>query len=441
MPKLLQRGASLCLALTLTLMAGAALAQGPQAMRPAGKPATRISPADDPALRTLIQESLAQHPQVLAAEAGLESDRALLRAAERPLFNPEVGFGFDSSDTNDKSLRLSQTLDRANQRGARSRVASSQVDVGRQQLAIARRDLSLELLAALGNYWTAAELANVAARRDELMRRLDDVVAERGRVGDATQADENLARLASAQARIERARAAAELAAAEQRLRALVPGDDRSPAWPRLPSHLPAIELTDSQRAELVAALPEVVLQRREVEVATAEITLRERQRRANPTLSFSGGEEENEPSIGLSFSMPLNVRNRFVHEVEAARAEQDRAEYEMDNVMLRARAALEAAAARYELVRAAWADWSATGAPSLAQQSDLLERLWRAGELNVTDYLVQLNQTLDTQVSGLELERALRLAWFDWLGASGQLGAWLGMPIESVANPGTVGR
>lgn len=420
----------------LALIAAGAAAQSARA-GPVGVP-----PVDDPLLKELVSESLARHPCVLAAEAGLQADRALLRAAERPLFNPEIGLDFDSADTDDKTLRLTQTLDRANERGARTRVASRALDVGRAQLAIARRDLSLELLAALGSYWTADQLAAVATRRDDLMQRLAGVVAERGRVGDATQADQNLARLASSQARIERARASAERAAAEQRLRALVPGAAANPpTWPRLPTDLPAIEVSEPRRAELIAALPEVAIERRQVEVAAAEVTLRDRQRRANPTFSLFGGQEENEPAIGLSFSMPLNVRNRYINEVEAARAAQSQAEYERSNAELRARAALEAALARYGLVRAAWAHWGATGAPSLVQQTDLLERLWRAGELNLTDYLVQVNQTLETQVSARELERDLWLAWFDWLGASGQLGDWLGVPIEDAANTDSAAR
>src|SRR5690606_1294370 len=120
------------------------------------------------------------------------------RAAERPLFNPELGFGFESSDTNDNELHISQTFDRANERGARSRVAAGQVDVGRGELSLARRDLALDVLGALANYWSAHERAAVAEQRDEITARLADVVVARGRVGDATQADENLARLAGA---------------------------------------------------------------------------------------------------------------------------------------------------------------------------------------------------------------------------------------------------
>jgi cobalt-zinc-cadmium efflux system outer membrane protein len=238
--------------------------------------------------------------------------------------------------------------------------------------------------------------------------------------------------LAHSEARIDSATAGADLAEAERTLAALAPTAGAR-AWPQLPDDLAPIELGPNDARALIAAVPEVRLQRDRVAAADAAVTLRERERRASPTLRLVGGEEDGESLIGVGFSMPLNVRNRFEHEVEAARASSVQAERELDNVTVRARAALEAAAARYGLTRAAWREWLETGAPNLAEQTALLDRLWRAGELDVTDYLVQLDQTLATQASALDLELRLRRAWLDWLAASAQLGDWLGTSIETL--------
>jgi cobalt-zinc-cadmium efflux system outer membrane protein len=124
---------------------------------------------------------------------------------------------------------------------------------------------------------------------------------------------------------------------------------------------------------------------------------------------------------------MPLNVRNRFTDEIAAARADRNAAERLLENAHNRARARLSAATARYRLTREAWDSWLETGQPNLDQQSDLLQRLVAAGELSTTDYLVQLNQTLDTAASAVELRHQLWLAWIEWLSASGQTDAWLG--------------
>src|SRR5690606_33539300 len=134
-----------------------------------------------------------------------------------------------------------QTLDLAGRRTARAQVAESQVGASAQRVALARRDLAVELLSALGAYWTARDAAGLADQRLELLDRVSAVVEQRARIGDATQADLNLASLARVQARMERAGAAADLAAAEQTLEALVPaglGGD----WPPLPTTLPDVD-------------------------------------------------------------------------------------------------------------------------------------------------------------------------------------------------------
>src|SRR5690606_9979560 len=245
---------------------------------------------------------------------------------------------------------------------------------------------------------------------------------QRARIGDATQADLNLASLARVQARMERAGAAADLAAPEQNLEALVPAGRRRD-WRPLPTTLPDVDAGRAALGHPAARHPEVTMPGRAVDGAAAEIGLRERERRAAPSVSLLGGEEDNESMIGVGFSMPLNVRNRFTSEVAAARAEQQRAQREVDNVMLRALAAARTATARYRLIRDAWTAWLETGELNLMQQAELLERLWRAGELSLTDYLVQMNQTLETQRSAVELRRQLWDAWFSWLAATGQTG------------------
>ena len=73
-----------------------------------------------------------------------------------------------------------------------------------------------------------------------------------------------------------------------------------------------------------------------------------------------------------------------------------------------------------------AWDEWQRMGAGSLTSQTEMLERLWRAGELNTTDYLVQLQQTLDTRVAASEQRGTVWEAWVAWLTASGQVDAWV---------------
>ena len=155
---------------------------------------------------------------------------------------------------------------------------------------------------------------------------------------------------------------------------------------------------------------------------------LRKRERRPDPTFSLIGGQEDDETLVGLNVSIPLFVRNGFKHEVTAAVAQHSQAQQIADDIQRRAYARLISAAERYELSQGAWRDWERTGRVSLTRQADQLRRLWEAGEISTTDYLVQIRQTIDVQESALDLGQALWRAWFEWLTASGQLDAWVGV-------------
>jgi cobalt-zinc-cadmium efflux system outer membrane protein len=410
-------------AVATLLLAAGAHAQPPQTL----PGVTLITPAEDFALRTLARDAVSHHPQVLAARAGLETQRAFEQAADRPLFNPELQLDAANSDSNDRTLGFSQTLDIARQGNARFAVAVYESDFAVAELASARREIAGELLSVLAAYWTAAGLDELAEVRIDLMRTFANLTLQRQQAGDLTQVELNIANLAYAQAEIEHASAEAARAGADQAMRALVATPAQTD-WPDLPEALPAIAIQPSQIEQLLAGLPEIRGTRAAINVAQARIDLRERERRANPTLSLTAGEENNESLVGISFTMPLNIRNRFQYEVLAARSERTQAERQADNAEVRARRRLLAGTERHRLIRDAWESWLTTGEPNLGQQAELLRRLVTAGELSTTDYLVQLNQTLDTAASALELRRQLWLAWFEWLIASGQIEAWLGL-------------
>ena len=125
--------------------------------------------------------------------------------------------------------------------------------------------------------------------------------------------------------------------------------------------------------------------------------------------------------------SIPLPLLNRFGDEVDAAAAEHRAARQVGEDVSRRARARLISATERYRLALAAWNDWQKTGEASLERQQEQLRRLWKAGDIGTTDYLVHAGQTLDLRESALDLRETLWKAWLEWLSASGQIDAWIG--------------
>ncbi len=386
----------------------------------------------EPALSQMLGRALARNPGLRAAQAAVEAAKAHMRAADRPLYNPELGLDAEQAETRTGTLTLSQSIDWSDKRGGRGRVAAGRLALARAEYAGRRRQLAGELLAALARYRTHLDLDALAERRVHLMRRFLDLALERHAAGDLNQAELDLARLAFTRVGLERARTAADLVEARQDLAAIT-GNPRH-QWPALPGELPPLDPIDIDA--LVAGSPEVRAAQARLSVARSELLLRRRERRPDPTLGFRAGQERSFRSgrqdhyglIGLSLSIPLYIRNDYRAEVATAAARGVEAERRLRDVRRRVRARILAAAQRYRLGREAWSSWQRSGQGSLRNRLTLLERLWRIGELSSTDYLVQLDQTLDTRVSALEVRGRLWRAWADWLVSSGQLDHLPGM-------------
>ena len=377
-------------------------------------------------LTNFVQSVLEVNPRVQAARDALDASASYRDAASRPLYNPELSLDTESTDTDTQAISISQTLDWSGKRKARTTVAESNRLVVESEYITARWAVTVELLNGLALHQTAVEREKIAESRRQLMQEFSDLSQQRFDAGDLNQVEFSLAKLASTEARIQKATSGAGLAEARQSVRNVTPFSLNT-VWPALPSILPVLPQTASDYQTVVLALPEVLVVRRQVESADAVVDLRRRERRPDPTISLAGGREDGENLIGFNVTLPLAIRNRFNHEVTAAMAERSQTQQIANDIMQRAYARLISATEQYVLSRDAWQDWELNGQGSLDSQTEQLQKLWKYGELDTTDYLVQLHQTLDVQESALDLREALWRAWFEWLRASGQVDAWLG--------------
>jgi len=381
------------------------------------------------ALSTFARQILRSHPRVQAAQAEVDAARARERAAGRALYNPELDAEYEDSEVRTRSIGINQTIDLGGKRGARERAASFETQSALESLAIVRQGVLAELLSALGMVDVAAEQLRIADERKALMERLRTLADERRQVGDLSQIEIELARLAYAEAALLRSQAAAQQVTAEQAF-ARVAGADLS-SYPSLPGTYVPVTLNEPAVNAILTDLPSVRAAQARVSAAQAVEDLRRRERWPDPTIGLYAGREGDDDLVGVRFSIPLPVRNSYRAEVDAASAEFEAMGLSVANDYRQLRAELVAAQQRYELARTGWDDWQRLGAASLVSQTEMLERLWRAGELDTTDYLVQLRQTLDTRVAASEQRGVVWQSWIAWLAVSGQVDAWTGIESE----------
>jgi cobalt-zinc-cadmium efflux system outer membrane protein len=200
------------------------------------------------------------------------------------------------------------------------------------------------------------------------------------------------------------------------------------PDLPALPDRAPPA--TSGLDARPVDELPELREARARIESADAGVHVAQRARVPDPTVTLTGGQVRNGPFndrvIGLNVSIPLPVLNSGRAEVDAARADADAASASLQSRRLILRAAQVETLARYDALRSASDAFRNGRAAAFDDRTALLEKLWRAGEIGTSDYLMQLKQSLDTALSGLELESQAWVAWFDYLAAAGRLIDWI---------------
>ena len=159
---------------------------------------------------------------------------------------------------------------------------------------------------------------------------------------------------------------------------------------------------------------------------------MRKSEKAWNPTIGLSAGSEGEESLIGINLSIPLNMRNSFSAEVDAAQQTLIASEQRAHQAYRDARSTLMISTERYRLLLKAWDNWRAHGRDSVAQQLTLIKQLWQAGDISASEYLLQLKQALETQASGLELRNQLWQVSFDWMSLTANIDNWLNINTKS---------
>ena len=386
-----------------------------------------IEPVQDRVLSNFIHNALVTHPVILAEMAAVEARKAEQRAAGRAVYNPELELDAESATDDTFSIGVNQTIDFGNKRSARKKIATSKHTLSKTRLTAVKNNVCVNLLKALAEFHSAANQLRLADSRLQIVAEFADLAERKYRAGDLSQTEASLASLSLIQAKIDVATQRSVFAEAEQSLR-LQSQVLTVSNWPQLPTDLPSLTADLLDTNQLVATLPEVLAAQNEIAVSAGRIDLRQRERKPDPTIGLRGGEEGSDTLVGINLSIPLFVRNSFDAEVAMAQAEQLEAEYRYQNILNSAHTRLLAATTRFQSTRNAWITWQESGQVGHEKQTNLLKRLWEAGELSTTDYLVQLNQILDMQASATELRHQLWRAWFDWLTTSGEVSHWLGL-------------
>ncbi len=378
-------------------------------------------------LQQFIQQVIPTHPRFTAAQAELHSVKAQYNAATKAIYNPELELDTEKINIRTSTIGLSQTIDWGDQRGAKTQIAKHQLDAAHARFQQERQQLIRDLLIVSGDYQNKTRLADLSRQRFKLMQDFYAVAQQKYAAGDISQVELDFAQLAYSESVFKNAQILADQVNAEQAFLALYGSGSNSnhTSLPDLSINFEEVTIPPDLDAFLLL-LPQMRIVRANVAATKNTITLRESESSADPTIALRSGKEDEESLVGLTLTIPLNVRNNFTAEIVAARKEYLQAEQLAQQAFRDLRRDITTQTRHYQLTRTAWRQWQQSGQVSMNRQLRLLKRLWQAGDLSTTDYLVQIKQNLDTRSAGIELQTTLWSSWLNWLEATAQIESWL---------------
>ncbi len=370
-----------------------------------------------------------QSPTMQEAKAKVSASKANQKAASKWQYNPEIEIGYEDIDGEDKTktIGVSQTIDWSGKYRTSGNIAEFETLAVIAEYKAMRQNLAVDVLSALAEFKSAKDIYNLSVKRTDLMERFSKLAQKGFKAGDIDQSEYNLAQLALSEALITQAEAETAFNESKSKLDSLIGFDfEENMSLPNLPENLPEIREFDKSEDEIVMQLPYLQAIKNREEAAKAAIKQASKNRLPDPTIAFSSGKDTGSDMIGISLSMPVHVFNSYGAEVDVAKQEAIAQAKAFKNAFYTAKTNLKTAKRTYQLSKRAWENWQKQGALALSKQTKTLDRKFKVGELSATDYLVQIEQALDTQIAAKELHSQAWQSWFSWLAASGDIEQWI---------------
>lgn len=376
-------------------------------------------------LPTALGLALQENPEVQAKRHTLGLAKGRVQQADL-LFqeNPRVSIEADyrnrrfraptGRSTADAAVVLLQEVEIAGQRGHRRQAAATHLAYTGRVIANAERLLQLAVMRAF--YELLAVQERIRAQQDSLETHeaLLRAGRERFEQEDISVLELDTLRLDTDEARTRLLTREQERVLAEKQLRLLLgPGVEkplvavsdllRGSAQDSLLADLPS-------QAELTACAlehrPDYQATRLKVETREAELRLARANRIPNISLGPMYKLDDEDQIVGGALSIPLPFFNRNTHEITAAVAKVEIAQWEAQARTLTVRHEVAAAYARLQLALQQRAVYGTHYLDKLAQSKNFTRRAYEAGEMSIFEFSVALERL--TQARSRAVDAAL---------------------------------
>ncbi len=326
------------------------------------------------------------------------------------LANPELELGYlwgADGGYDRKDIGLNQEFDMETLTGAKGRVARAQRSEAESVYVEARREVLLEAKLALIDLIGCQGAENIARERVKQTVSMAEAAARLNELGELSRIDLNKAKLAQAEADNALRMAHIATVKAQQVVNALNGGQSLQFMYSEFPATILPADFDDWVIGALGADASIIAMQT-SLEVSEREVALAKAGNLPSFTLGYSGEfiKEGTLNGVTLGVTLPLWA-NRGA--VKAAKARQNAQRAAYDDALLVKREELRSLFDEVNsLLQLERAYIDATDA---ADNTDLLQRAFAAGELSLPDYLDQSSYRYDVAERLLSIRRDLAVA------------------------------
>ena len=367
-----------------------------------------------------LDAQINKDPEVIEAKELLKASNFQAKNLTQAIYNPELEASFEKEgDFNNYSIGLSQTIDFWDKRATNTSIGEIALYASQQQLLLLLDSKKSDALSAIATWQAAKDASQLSTEREKQLQTLLTIVEEKQAAGLLEPLDIELVYLNLSQVFSEIANYQIELKNAELKVRELLP--DWTPELANKASY--EFGLTSyTYQAEWIQAHPVVQLAKTQWKEKQAKAELTTIEYKANPTFGISAGQDGGENTVGLTFSVPLNIRNNYSDATNAAYSQSIAAEASFQSVY---RKQTFEAKANYESLvvsKKYYERWKKLIQDRVDNSTKLLNARWEAGDINTPDYLFALSQQAEGLHSGIQLEKNFRLSEISFIWSIGQL-------------------
>ncbi len=363
-----------------------------------------------------------KHPDIIAAKEEMNAAFSNAEGNKQPLYNPELETGYErEGDANNYSIGINQTIDLWDKRETKEQQANFSLTQASKHFDFLVQEKTAQALQALVTWQAAKKQAVIAQEQEKQLETLLDIVKDRQKAGDLGQVDAELTFLSLSQMLNVTAKVQVQLKQAEAQTKELL--RDWTPDKEVIPAQ--GLTITNYQLSpQWLEQHPLVLAAKAQWQITRSDAQLALLETKADPTIGINAGKNDRENVLGVTFSMPLNIRNNYSAQARAANQQAIAAEANFRSVMRKQRFAIQSSTDTLITYQKNYQRWQQLMDGRGKRSGDLLQKQWQSGDVSTTEYLLALQQRAEGLNAGIELQSQFQLSQIDWLLQVGQIKA-----------------